>query len=98
GRVIFYYAVRSSVRGSGGEPALGFAAAARSSSVSRNAAVASYVFESGRGEPAGCIAVDRSLRTTFSQSSGLVLTCARSAGSITSPAVFILALWQVTQY
>src|SRR5262245_21091559 len=41
---------------------------------------------------------DRSLRITFSHSSAFAPTRFNSAGSITSPAVFNLELWQVTQY
>src|SRR5579871_2148134 len=40
----------------------------------------------------------RSLRTTFSQVSGLVPMLARSSVSSVSPAVFNFWLWQVTQY
>jgi hypothetical protein len=57
-----------------------------------------YVAASGLGEPAGGIDAERSLRTTFSQSSGLVAGWEASAGSMTSPAVFSRALWHVTQY
>src|SRR5436189_4696696 len=44
------------------------------------------------------MAPERSLRTTFSHSSGLVLTCVSSEGSSTRPAVFSRELWHVTQY
>ena len=97
-RTAFWYSVRLKRCSSGSVPGFGFAAAERSSSLSRNVATESYVALSGRGAPGGGIVAERSLRMTFSQTSGLALTRLVSAGSITSPAVFSRALWHVTQY
>src|SRR5688572_7142447 len=97
-RTVFWYSVRVNRWNSGNVPGFGFAAAARSSSVSRNVAVASYVALSGRGEDTGGIEKDRSFRTTFSQTSGFALTRDTSVGSSTSPAVLSRSLWQVAQY
>ena len=42
--------------------------------------------------------LERSCRITFSQTSALLAGRAVDAGSKTNPAVFRVALWQVTQY
>jgi hypothetical protein len=79
-------------------PGLGFAAAARSSEVSRAAIKFAASAFSGRGLPAGGIAPERSLRITFSQISGFAEGLDMSALSSSRPAVLIVWLWQVTQY
>src|SRR5258707_833270 len=66
--------------------------------VSRYVASELYVGWSGRGRPAGGIAPVRSLRITFSHTSALAGTFAKSILSSIRPAVFSFSLWQVTQY
>src|ERR1700674_3917285 len=79
-------------------PGLGLAAAAASSAASTAELAAAYVAASGRGRPGGGISRVRSLVATFSQISAWLQMCSTSNVSSISPAVFSLALWQVTQY
>ena len=53
---------------------------------------------SGRGAPGGGIIPARTFRITFSQSSALAGTSARSTLSSIRPPVLSRSLWQVTQY
>jgi hypothetical protein len=81
-----------------GRPGYGFSSAALSSCVSNHEVSSVYAALSGRLTPCGGIVPERSLRTTFSQTSGFEPTSSRLEVSSVSPAVLSFWLWQVTQY
>ena len=72
--------------------------ALRSISFSSQSRSPSYSANAGRRMPGGGITPARSLRTTFSHNCGLSPTVARSNFSSVRLALFVLSLWQVTQY
>ena len=100
-RTAFWYSVRLRRCSGSVRPGLGCAAATRSISVSSQAANPSLAAASGRGLPAGGIEPVRSFLITFSQTSALPGTSARSAvrSAIgTVPRAASRSLWHVRQY